>query len=45
VRLLPAAIPEFPVFNAKFEPRRGGGDDPCGDPGKPAGASGAASAA
>ncbi len=44
VGLLAAAIPEFPVFNAKFEPHKGG-DDPYGDPGKPDGASGAASAA
>jgi hypothetical protein len=44
VGLLAAAIPEFPVFNAKFEPRRKGQDDACGDPRHPKDASGAASA-
>jgi hypothetical protein len=34
VGLLPAAIPEFPVFNAKFDPKAGKEPD-CGDPGKP----------
>jgi hypothetical protein len=42
VRLLPAAIPEFPVFNARYDPK--GGNDYCPDPGqtpgKPNGASG-----
>jgi hypothetical protein len=39
VRLLPAAIPEFPVFNAKFEPSKKppAGQTDC-DPPKPAGA-------
>ena len=35
---------EMPMFNAKFDPRKGG-DDQCADPGKPDGASGAASSA
>ena len=38
VRLLPAAIPEFPVFNAKFDPKTippCGHDKPGGTPGKP----------
>jgi hypothetical protein len=29
--LLPAAIPEFPVFNARYEPPKGRQPDPCGD--------------
>jgi len=29
--LLPAAIPEFPVFNARYEPPKGRRPDPCGD--------------
>lgn len=29
--LLPAAIPEFPVFNARYEPGKGRQPDPCGD--------------
>ena len=29
--LLPAAIPEFPVFNARYEPTKGRQPDPCGD--------------
>jgi hypothetical protein len=39
LRLLPAAIPEFPVFNAKFEPPKPGGDNPpqggCDPDGQP----------
>ncbi len=38
VRLLPAAIPEFPVFNAKFDPKTippCGDDKPDGKPGHP----------
>jgi len=29
--LLPAAIPEFPVFNARYDPPKGRQPDPCGD--------------
>lgn len=43
VGLLAAAIPEFPVFNAKFEPRKKGQDDDCGEPRHPKDASGTAS--
>lgn len=39
VRLLPAAIPEFPVFNANFEPRKPPTDDPCKQPHRPYGRS------
>jgi hypothetical protein len=36
MRLLPAAIPEFPVFNASFKPSRPpDGDDPCKWPHRP----------
>jgi len=38
MRLLPAAIPEFPVFNAKFDPKTippCGHDKPDGKPGHP----------
>lgn len=48
VRLLPAAIPEFPVFNAKFDPKAvppRGGDNPTGTPGGyPPGQTGSTSA-
>lgn len=37
VRLLPAAIPEFPVFNANFKPSKPTPDDPCHQPHNPAG--------
>ena len=39
-KLLPAAIPEFPVFNAKFDPKAippRGSDKPCGPVGAPPG--------
>jgi hypothetical protein len=44
VGLLPAAIPEFPVFNAKFDPKAPK-DPGCDDPGKPGHSGDGASAA
>jgi hypothetical protein len=37
VGFFPARAPFFPIFNAKFDPRTGGGDNPPGTPNGPGG--------